>query len=71
MERHEDTIFLLGRLEGKVDTLLANQASQANTIKELEIRVGKLENYKAYLVGISATIGALMSWLINYLRGGH
>jgi hypothetical protein len=68
---HENIFLHLGRLEGKVDAILANQTLMAKQLDHHDQRLGKLENYKAYLIGVSATVGAGMSWLMNTLRGGH
>jgi hypothetical protein len=58
----EETLFLtLGRLEGKVDTLLSLQKVQEEQIKEHDLRIRSLENSKAFLMGISAIIGAAVS----------
>jgi hypothetical protein len=67
----EDLFLHLGRLEGKVDAILSNQTEQKKRIESIEVRVSKLENYKSYLIGISATIGALVTWLIDFIKGGH
>ena len=67
-----DNIFLhLGRLEGKVDAILANQSGMGHQLETHNQRIEKLENYRAYLIGVSATVGAGMSWLMNTLKGGH
>lgn len=62
MSSSEETLFLtLGRLEGKVDTLLSLQKVQEEQIKEHDLRIRSLENSKAFLMGISAIIGAAVS----------
>lgn len=68
MSTHEETLFLtLGRLEGKVDTLLTLQKVQEEQIKEHDQRLRSLEHSKAFLMGISAVIGAAVSIAFNLL----
>lgn len=68
MSTHEETLFLtLGRLEGKVDTLLTLQKVQEEQIKEHDQRLRSLEHSKAFLMGISAVIGAAVSIAFNFL----
>lgn len=68
MSTHEETLFLtLGRLEGKVDTLLTLQKVQEEQIKEHDQRLRSLEHSKAFLMGISAVIGASVSIAFNLL----
>lgn len=62
MSSSEEQLFLtLGRLEGKVDTLLALQKIQEEQIKEHDGRLRSLENSKAFAMGVSAIIGAVVS----------
>lgn len=68
MSSSEETLFLtLGRLEGKVDTLLTLQKVQEEQIKEHDQRLRSLEHSKAFLMGISAVVGAAVSIAINLL----
>lgn len=64
----DEQLFLtLGRLEGKVDTLLSLQKVQEEQIKEHDSRIRALENSKAFLMGVSAVIGAAVSAAFNLL----
>lgn len=66
MSNHDETLFMaLGRLEGKVDTLLTLQKVQEEKIKEHDQRIRVLENSKAFLMGSSAVIGAAVSAAFN------
>jgi hypothetical protein len=62
MSTHDEALFLaLGRLEGKVDTLLTLQKVQEEQIKDHDQRLRSLEHSKAFLMGSSAIIGAVVS----------
>ncbi len=68
MSSSEETLFLtLGRLEGKVDTLLTLQKVQEEQIKEHDQRIRSLEHSKSFLMGISAIIGAVVSAAFSLL----
>ena len=65
---HHDELFLaIGRLEGKVDSLLAMQSHQQDQLKEHDSRIRSLEHSRGYMLGWSAAIGAGMSLAANYL----
>lgn len=66
MTGHDENLFLaLGRLEGKVDSILALQKVQEEQIKEHDTRLRALENSRAFLMGGSAVVGAIASALFN------
>lgn len=59
---HHDELFLaIGRLEGKVDSLLAMQGHQQEELKDHDARLRNLEHARGYLMGVSAAIGAIVS----------
>jgi len=65
---HNDELFLaIGRLEGKVDSLLAMQGHQQDQIKAHDGRIRVLENARHHFMGYAAAIGAGVSILVNYL----
>jgi hypothetical protein len=65
---HHDELFLaIGRLEGKVDSLLAMQGHQQEELKEHDNRLRVLEHAKGQIMGYAAAIGAGMSLIVNYL----
>jgi hypothetical protein len=56
---HHDELFLaIGRLEGKVDSLLAQHARQGEDLKAHDERLRALEHSRGYVMGWSAAIGA-------------
>jgi hypothetical protein len=65
---HHDELFLaIGRLEGKVDSLIAMQSHQQDQLKEHDTRIRSLEHSRGYMLGWSAAIGASMSLASNYI----
>jgi hypothetical protein len=65
---HHDELFLaIGRLEGKVDSLLAMQQRTQEELKDHDIRLRSLEHSRGYMLGWAAAIGAMFSFAANYL----
>ena len=56
-----EIMLAIGRLEGKVDTLIQMQRIQEEQIKNHEDRLRQLEHSKSYAMGIAAAIGAVVS----------
>jgi hypothetical protein len=56
-----EIMLAIGRLEGKVDTLIQLQRLQEEQIKNHEDRLRQLEHSKSYAMGIAAAIGAIIS----------
>ncbi len=72
MKMNDDDIrYALGRLEGKVDAILANQSILTNRLDEHDKRIGNLEMYKAWQLGASAVVASLVASCIAYFRGGN
>lgn len=66
--QHHDELFLaIGRLEGKVDSLIAMQTRQSEELKEHDHRLRSLEHSRGYMLGWAAAIGAGVSFVANYL----
>jgi len=70
---HHDELFLaIGRLEGKVDSLLAMQQMAQDELKDHDVRLRNLEHARGYLMGVSAAIGAIVSvagtWLAKLVH---
>lgn len=59
---HHDELFLaIGRLEGKVDSLLSMQQMAQDELKDHDARLRNLEHARGYIMGVSAAIGAIVS----------
>ncbi len=62
-----DILVALGRLEGKVDSLIQGQAAQGEKLNAHDKRIRDLEQSKAWFYGVSATVGAGASVLCKLL----
>lgn len=64
---HPDSEILLaiGRLEGKVDTLIQLQRIHEERLKDHDIRIRDLENSKASIFGAAAVIGSISAVIIS------
>lgn len=70
---HHDELFLaIGRLEGKVDSLLAMQARTQEELKDHDARLRNLEHARGYIMGVSAAIGAIVgvagTWIAKLMN---
>ena len=64
---NEELLLALGRLEGKVDSLIATQRAQDDTLGHHDKRLRTLENSRSLMLGAAAVIGALSSQLLKLL----
>ena len=62
-----DILLTLGRLEGKVDSLIQSQAAQGEKLTAHDARLRKLEQSKAWFYGVTAAVGASTSLLCKIL----
>lgn len=67
MEDSKDILLALGRLEGKVESLIAMQRATDDRLVNLERRIRTLEQGKSYIMGAAAAIGAATSALISWI----
>lgn len=66
MTTHDENLFLaIGRLEGKVDSILTLQKAQEEALKQHDERLRSLENSKSFMLGGAALVGAASSILFN------
>ena len=65
---NEELLLALGRLEGKVDSLITRQAVHDEQLGRMDKRLRNLENSRSWLMGASAAIGASVSMLFQWLR---
>lgn len=71
MTTHDENLFLaLGRLEGKVDSLLALQKSQEEQLRTHDERIRTLESSRSFIMGGAAIVGAAASAVVNFLIKG-
>jgi TolA-binding protein len=60
-------MLAIGRLEGKVDTLIQMQRMQEDQIKNHEERLRQLEHSRAFAMGMAAAVGAGVSVALNLI----
>lgn len=63
-------LLMLGEMRGDIKAILASQQDQAADIKALDGRVEKLENWKSWVLGAAAAVGALGSYVFQLIKGG-
>lgn len=72
----ENNVFvMLGRIDGKLDTLVTSHQELKETQKEHDVRIAALEalrthqsGYKKAIAAISAGIGAAVSMILPFLK---
>ena len=65
IDKHGDILLALGRLEGKVDALMAQQARTQTDLDDLDKRMRSLEGSKAVLFGACTALGGVTSYLVT------
>lgn len=63
-------MLAIGRLEGKVDSLLSRQDELTTSIQRLESRVHDLEGYKHRMLGAAALAGGIVAVLTRFIKFG-
>jgi hypothetical protein len=66
MENEGDIRFILGRLEGKVDALIAQAKDLRGSVAAHELRIQALENRWAWILGVSAACSCSIGFIINF-----
>ena len=59
----------LGRLEGKVDSILASQSVTQASLDRLESRTSAMERWKAQMMGGAAVAGFLGGFIVRLVFG--
>jgi hypothetical protein len=67
MTAQDDLLLALGRLEGKVDSLIATQRSQNDSLNNHDKRIRNLENSRSLMLGAAAVVGAISAQLLKLL----
>jgi hypothetical protein len=65
---HDELFLAIGRLEGKVDSLLAIQSVQQEEIRNIDSRLRQLENAKAVILGGAGIVSVAVTVFINLLH---
>lgn len=63
-----EILLALGRLEGKVDALISQQARHQRQLDILDSRIRRLEGSKALLVGICTTLATAASYVVTLFK---
>ena len=64
-----EILIALGRLEGKVDSMLTRQAVHDEELSRHDVRIRDLEQSKSWLLGAAAVLAAFTSLVVNYVGG--
>tara|TARA_R100000329_G_scaffold77620_1_gene66680 strand:- start:103 stop:318 length:216 start_codon:yes stop_codon:yes gene_type:complete len=62
-----EILIALGRLEGKVDALIARQAIHDEELDRHDKRLRDLEQSKSWFLGAAAIIGAGAAFLMDFI----
>ena len=68
IENPGDILLALGRLEGKVDALIAQQLRTQDTLEELDRRVRQLENSRTLILGVCTVLATIASFIVSYYK---
>ena len=69
-ERHHDQqeiLLAIGRVEGKLDGLIASRTRHETILDKHAEKLGNLERWQAKVIGIGAAAGAAMTFLLKLL----
>lgn len=64
---NEEILLALGRLEGKVDAMMASLRAQEQELKVLEKRIRELEQNRAWMLGAAAVISAIAGFIVKLI----
>ena len=67
MEDTRDILIALGRLEGKVESLISMQQHHNEELGRLDKRMRTLEQGKSALMGAAAAVGGLASFAVSWI----
>lgn len=67
MQHHDELFLAIGRLEGKVDSLISMQSRQSEELKDHDNRIRSLEHSRGYLFGWAGAVGAGVSIAANFI----
>lgn len=61
-----EILIALGRLEGKMDSLITRQAVHDKTLERHDTRIRNLELSRSWMLGAAAVISVVVSSTINW-----
>tara|TARA_R100000458_G_C8232449_1_gene213751 strand:+ start:680 stop:889 length:210 start_codon:yes stop_codon:yes gene_type:complete len=65
---NEELLLALGRLEGKVDSLITSLAVHDEELQRLDHRIRQLEQSRSWMLGAAAVIGAAASFIFQFIK---
>jgi hypothetical protein len=68
MQSDHEVMLAIGRLEGKLDSLLQLRHQQQEDIKEMDSRIRTLEHSKSLVIGGAGALSAIVTIIINFLH---
>ncbi|MET4733934.1 hypothetical protein ABIE64_002663 [Thalassospira sp. MBR-102] len=69
-QSNDNPVYLmLGRIEGKLDAMHGKSREQDDRLNNHSERIGRLERWKVWLVGLAAGVGAAASQLPELIKG--
>ena len=66
-ENDKEILLALGRLEGKVDSIISRQMVHDEELDRHDQRIRNLEQSKSWVIGAAAAVGAIVSVVINMI----
>lgn len=68
MSPEHDVMLAIGRLEGKLDSLIQLRQQQQQEIRDLDTRVRALESAKSLIIGGAGIVSASVTLLLNFIN---
>lgn len=68
MSQEHDVMLAIGRLEGKLDSLIQLRQQQQQEIRDLDTRVRALESAKSLIIGGAGVVSASVTLLLNFIN---
>lgn len=64
---NDQVLIALGRLEGKVDAMMASLRAQEQELKVLDGRIRELEKSRAWMLGAAAVISLISGLVVKVI----
>lgn len=68
MSQDHDVMLAIGRLEGKLDSLLQMRQQQQQEIKDIDARLRGLESAKSLVIGGAGVVSGAVTLLLNFIN---
>jgi hypothetical protein len=67
MQHHDELLLSIGRLEGKIDSLIQLQRNQGDQLNSHDERIRTLEQSRSQILGYAAMAGGLVGIAANFI----